>query len=88
MVKGKVQGVYFRASTVEQAARLDLKGHVENLSDGNVGIVAEGRAEDIEELVKWCRRGPRCAKVESVDIDWMLAEGEFADFRIRKSLEE
>ena len=85
LVKGRVQGVYFRASAVQKAIGLGIKGHVENLADGNVRIVAEGTTENLEKLIEWCGEGPPRAKVESVELKWMPPEGGFTDFRINKT---
>lgn len=65
-VSGKVQGVWFRQSTLEKARELDLTGTVENLSDGTVQIEAEGREENLQELLDWCREGPEHAAVENI----------------------
>jgi acylphosphatase len=66
LVSGKVQGVFFRASTREQALRLDLSGSARNLADGRVEVIAAGDAEAIEALERWPRQGPPSAKVIEV----------------------
>lgn len=66
IVSGKVQGVFFRAATRDQAQRLDLSGHAKNLSDGSVEVVACGDDANIEALHRWLRTGPAAARVESV----------------------
>lgn len=85
LVKGRVQGVYFRASAVQKAAELGVRGHVENLAGGDVKIVAEGSAENLEKLIEWCEEGPPRAKVESVELKWLPPEGGFVDFRINRT---
>ncbi len=65
-VIGKVQGVYYRQSTREKAIELDLKGTVQNLSDGSVLIHAEGNENNIQQLISWCHKGPIMAKVSEV----------------------
>jgi acylphosphatase len=67
IVSGKVQGVFFRASTAREAARLGLRGHALNLPDGRVEVLAEGRSEAVEELDRWLQRGPPAARVDSVE---------------------
>lgn len=62
-VAGKVQGVWFRASTKEQADRLGVTGWVRNLPDGRVEVMACGDREKLEQLQAWLRQGPRLAKV-------------------------
>lgn len=66
LVAGKVQGVFFRASTREQALRLGLRGHARNLADGRVEVLAAGDAHAIDALAQWIEDGPPSARVESV----------------------
>ena len=81
-VSGTVQGVYFRQNTLIKAQELGLKGLVKNLWDGRVEIVCEGSGESIDNIIAWCRKGPRGARVEDVDIQWEEFMDEFDDFRI------
>jgi acylphosphatase len=67
IVSGRVQGVFFRASTREQAQRLGLSGHAKNLDDGSVEVVAAGDPEAIEALADWLRQGPPLARVDTVE---------------------
>jgi len=67
-VKGKVQGVFFRANTRRIANNLSLTGYVQNNKDGSVTIEAEGTQESIHQLEAWCRRGPDDARVDSCEI--------------------
>lgn len=83
IVKGKVQGVFFRVSTVEKATALGVRGRVENLADGSVKITAGGTAESLKKLIEWCDEGPPRATVESVEVEWTETAGEFTDFRIK-----
>lgn len=66
LVSGKVQGVFFRASTRNEARRLGLSGYAANLSDGRVEVVAMGRAEALAELEQWLWQGPPSARVDDV----------------------
>lgn len=66
IVSGRVQGVFFRASTQEQAARLSIRGWVRNEPDGSVRIEAEGDEAALQELIDWCRQGPSAAQVTHV----------------------
>jgi acylphosphatase len=68
-VKGKVQGVFFRAWTVEQATGLGLDGWVRNRHDGSVEAVAAGPADKVEELIARCRRGSPASQVEAVIVE-------------------
>ena len=66
LVSGRVQGVFFRASTREQALRLGLAGHARNLADGRVEVIAVGAADAIETLAAWLAEGPTAAQVDTV----------------------
>ena len=87
IVKGRVQGVYFRASTVQRARHFGLTGWVMNRYDGSVEMVAEGRSDRIEELIVWCRQGPPGARVDEVDLQRQDFRGEFSEFRIKQPLD-
>jgi acylphosphatase len=81
LIYGFVQGVGFRFG-VERAARSRaVSGWVKNRPDGAVEAVFEGKQEDVEALVEFCRRGPRGAQVERVDVETESAEG-LTDFRV------
>ncbi len=82
-VSGRVQGVYYRATTCDVARRLRLTGWVRNLPDGRVEIVAEGPEDSLKALIDWCWEGPPLAKVEDVEVVWESPTGEFDDFRVR-----
>lgn len=82
VVRGRVQGVYFRASAQREARRLGLTGWVKNHRDGSVEITAEGDEEGLKDLVAWAHRGPSAARVERVDLRWRGFSGDYADFRI------
>jgi acylphosphatase len=82
VVRGRVQGVFFRASAQREAKRLGLTGWVMNRPDGGVEIVAEGEEDQVKDLLSWAQRGPSTARVEKVDTRWRSYTGEFSDFRI------
>jgi acylphosphatase len=84
IITGRVQGVYFRASTVEEARRLDLTGWVMNRSDGSVEVLAEGKRTKLEEFIRWCHHGPKGASVEQVQLEWRAFRDEFQGFRIKR----
>jgi acylphosphatase len=69
LVTGRVQGVFFRKSTLDQALRLGLKGYVMNLPDGRVLVEAGGEPAAIEALISWCRQGPPGARVQNIEVD-------------------
>lgn len=81
-VKGQVQGVNFRSSTVTEAAALGLTGRVRNLPDGSVEVITEGARSAVEELIAWCHHGPIRAQVDNLRVEWLTANGEFCDFKI------
>ena len=82
IVRGRVQGVFFRAASQREARRLGLTGQVRNLSDGSVEIIAEGEDDRLKELIQWAQRGPSSARVDRVDARWRGYTGDFTDFRI------
>ena len=82
VVHGRVQGVFFRGSTQEEAQRVGIDGWVRNLPDGAVEAVFEGEAAGVEQLVEFCRRGPSWARVTGVDVIEEAPEGERI-FRVR-----
>ncbi len=67
LVSGRVQGVFFRASTREQARTLGLSGHARNLDDGRVEVLACGEAQALDALERWLHEGPPSARVDAVD---------------------
>jgi acylphosphatase len=83
-VTGRVQGVYFRASTVEEARRLRLTGWVMNCPDSSVEVVAEGERAQLEKLIRWCRSGPPGAQVGEVRAEWEVPTEEFQAFYIKR----
>jgi acylphosphatase len=68
VVQGKVQGVFFRASTRARARSLGLRGWVRNRRDGSVEAVAEGPEKALELWIEFCRRGPPDARVEAMEV--------------------
>ena len=68
LVSGRVQGVFYRASTAGQARRLGVTGYAKNLPDGRVEVLACGDEKAVQELIDWLWQGPPAAKVDAVDI--------------------
>ena len=81
-VRGRVQGVYFRASAQREARRLGLSGWVRNRPDGSVEMLAEGEELSIREPQGWAQKGQSAARVDRLDTRWRGFTGEFSDFRI------
>jgi acylphosphatase len=67
-VRGAVQGVFFRAEARDRARSLRVAGWVRNVPDGTVEAVFEGDPARVESMIDWCRRGPRGAHVEDVEV--------------------
>jgi acylphosphatase len=82
-IRGRVQGVFFRASAVEQARDLGLVGWVRNRYDGSIELVAEGNADAIGVMRSWCAHGPPGANVRNVEELKAPTTGEFVEFRVR-----
>lgn len=80
-VSGKVQGVWFRASTQKEAQRLGLTGWVRNLPDGRVEVMASGAQERVQELKRWLEHGPELAEVSKLEVVEVESE-EFTVFEI------
>ncbi len=83
IVIGKVQGVYFRGTTVSRALELGLTGYAKNLSDGSVEVIAEGKKEKIAKFVEFLHKGPMTARVDKVKINYSPAINEFEEFRTK-----
>lgn len=83
IVEGRVQGVFFRASTEEMAIQLNLMGWVRNLIDGRVEVVACGEEEQLQAFEAWIRQGPPLARVSQVDVKVWTGPSGFDDFSIR-----
>lgn len=82
IVKGDVQGVFFRANARNAAQSLAITGWVRNRPDGSVEIVAEGQADKMNHFLHWCHKGPELARVDDVEVNWEEPVGEFARFEI------
>ena len=82
IVKGKVQGVFFRASAKETADLLNIKGFAQNLPDGSVYIEAEGE-EMLKQFIEWCKQGPPRAQVTKVDVQEGVLKN-FEQFEIKR----
>ncbi len=82
VVRGRVQGVNYRASCRGAARRLGLTGYVRNLPDGSVEAVAEGPRDALAQFIDWCREGPPWARVADIDADRQPATGEYVSFDV------
>jgi acylphosphatase len=83
IVRGRVQGVFYRQSTREKATELNINGFVRNLPDGSVYILATGDTDQLHAFVNWCWQGPKKAIVTDVQQE-IRALQQFDSFRIEK----
>lgn len=83
-IVGRVQGVAFRACTVDEASVRGVTGWVRNTRDGRVEAVFEGERAVVEAMIAWCRKGPPAARVSSVEVVWEEPRGE-GGFSVRYS---
>jgi len=81
-ITGRVQGVFFRAWTREQAERLKVTGWVRNCPDGRVDAHVEGEPAAVDEILRQLRQGPPSALVDDVHL-WDVEPGDFDDFEVR-----
>lgn len=81
MVRGRVQGVFFRESAFRLARQLGVAGWIRNCADGSVEAVFEGPSDAVDRMLEWVREGPRAARVGRVDVDDKPPTGE-TDFRV------
>jgi len=81
IIKGKVQGVFFRATAKDIADDLGVKGWIRNLPDRNVEIRATATEEALQQFIDWCKQGPPKAKVENVTVEEFVPE-DFNSFKI------
>ena len=83
VIYGLVQGVFFRSNAKKAAETLRLNGYTRNMADGSVEVVAEGSKQKIKELIEFCKKGPKAARVDKFDIHIEEASNEFDGFEIR-----
>ena len=82
-IKGRVQGVFFRATLRDLALRLGINGWVRNLWGSGVEAALEGEEKQVKEMIDWSHQGPPGARVDEVEVDWEKHQGEFKSFSIR-----
>lgn len=84
-IDGRVQGVYFRDATRDEAYRLGVTGWIRNLPDRRVEAVFEGSDSAVSQLVAYCRVGPALARVDHLDVRYSKYTGRFSGFAILKT---
>lgn len=81
-ISGRVQGVFFREETRNNAILHNITGWVRNLSDGRVEAVFEGEKQQLDAIIEFCKRGPSGAYVQKLDVTWEDGTGEFREFTV------
>lgn len=84
VVRGIVQGVFFRASTKKKAIEFDINGFVRNEPDGSVFIEAEGSEENLGKLLAWCKEGPPHARVSGTHVNGLEGLRNYTSFTIQR----
>jgi acylphosphatase len=82
IVRGRVQGVFFRAEASAHARSLGVVGWVRNRPDGVVEAAFEGQTDAVESMLRWCEQGPTGARVDAVEVTWEEPVGDAA-FEVR-----
>jgi len=82
LVKGRVQGVFFRASTQKKAKQLAIKGTVKNTAAGDVEIIAVAEPQAMQQFIQWCHKGSLPAKVTEVIVDPLDSSADYTEFTI------
>lgn len=85
IISGRVQGVFFRYSTKDEADALGITGWVRNRREGTVETVAEGPRDKLDKFVEWCRHGPPHARVTDVQENWEEPKHEFTGFSLART---
>ncbi len=85
-IQGRVQGVGYRANTKRMANKLNLRGWVRNLRNGDVELLVEGPEVEVDRLIVWCHRGPTSAYVSKVRVEKSKATCEFDRFAVKRTL--
>ena len=83
IISGKVQGVFYRASTRDKALRIGVTGWVKNIPGGNVEAVFQGEKNKVMQMIEWCKKGPAYSKVDDVSVTWEELKEEFETFEVR-----
>ena len=83
VIKGKVQGVFFRVAAKEKADALGVTGWVKNTPEGNVEITARGQDDKVQEFMEWCKTGPEYAVVKEVEVH-SRSNASFQKFSIKR----
>ena len=83
VISGRVQGVWFRATTKQQADKRNIVGWVRNTSDGKVEAVFQGNENQVDDMVSWCYEGSSLSHVDTVDVTSIDEDSQFQKFQVR-----
>jgi acylphosphatase len=83
IIKGRVQGVFYRQSTCTKSLEMEVTGWVRNMPNGYVEAVFEGCEQKIMDILEWCKQGPDSARVDEVIVSYEEPTGEFSTFKIK-----
>ena len=83
VISGRVQGVWFRATTKQKAEQLGITGWVRNTPDGCVEAIIEGEEQQVKKMIEWCHEGPPLATVDKVEIKNQSPTNGFDGFSIK-----
>lgn len=83
-IKGRVQGVFFRAYTEKEAKALDLVGFVKNQADGSVFVDAQGELASLNTMIQWCQKGSPLSHVAAVTTEYVPIDLHFHRFEITR----
>jgi acylphosphatase len=86
VIKGKVQGVFYRASAREMAEKLGITGWIKNTAEGNVEAMVSGTQHNLDSFIDWCWQGSSRSMVESVDVKKMEEELTFDSFQVIRGI--
>ena len=81
-VSGKVQGVWFRDSTQQEALKLKVTGWVKNIPGGTVYLKAEGEENNLKSLERWLHIGSHQSRVDRVDLQWIVPTNAYSTFKV------
>jgi len=82
IISGTVQGIFFRNFAKENANKLNLKGYIRNLEDGNIEIFVEGEKDNINSLIDLLKKGPPYSQIRDVKVETRRWSGDFKEFKI------
>lgn len=82
-INGRVQGVWFRQSTKDKAVELGVTGWCRNCPDGSFEAAFQGEKKIINAIIDWCHEGPRMARVDQVNVEWLDCADKFNSFEVR-----